>query len=185
MESPLLRSPLSLDRRSFLRLSAFSAAMLAVSRLGPVASSVSAADVGRGLRVLGPEEARIFTAIAERIVETGDPEMPRFGDTQALSTVDTALYQLDPELRRQFGWALWLFEYGPILFDFRFSRFTSLAPEEQDAHIEGWRESRFLFRRLAYQAVRNLAFLGYYAQDATWKKIHYTGPWVPRPRRVV
>jgi len=137
------------------------------------------------LRVLSPRDAAIFAAVAARMTDTGDPRMPRFADTPALLTVDRALLHLDEDQQRQLGIALKLFEYGPPLFDFRFARFTELAPEEQDAHVAGWRDSRFETRRLAYRAMKNLSFLGYYSQDATWAGIHYLGPVIPRPRREV
>jgi hypothetical protein len=139
----------------------------------------------REFRVLTPRDAAILGAVAARITYTGDAEMPEFAETPAIFTVDRALLYLDEGQRSQLGMALKLFEYGPMLFDWRLSRFTALGPEEQDVHIAGWRDSRFATRRLAFRAVKNLSFLGYYSQDATWKGIHYLGPVMPRPRREV
>lgn len=170
-----------LTRRRFLQLGSFSAAMVAVAGLRRARGEVE----GGALRVLSPRDAVIFTAIAGRMTDTGDAAMPAFADVPALLTVDRSLLYLDHGQRRQLGIALKLFEYGPPLFDFRFSRFTELGPAEQDAHIAGWRDSRFETRRLAYRAMKNLSFLGYYSQDATWAGIHYMGPVLPRPRRAV
>jgi len=111
--------------------------------------------------------------------------MPPLRDTATVATIDTSLLYLAADLRGQFRWALTLFEYGPILFQLKLSRFTSLGPEERDAHLRDWAESRFLTRRLAFRAMKNLSYLGYYSQDSTWKGIHYSGPWAPRPRRRV
>jgi hypothetical protein len=169
----------SLSRRRFLQLGGFSAAMLALARMRAAAGQES----GAPLRVLTPRDAAILTAIAARITDTGDAAMPRFADTPALLTVDRSLLYLDEGVRRQLHAALLLFEYGPMLFDWHFARFTELAPARQDAHIAGWRDSRFETRRLAYRAMKNLAFLGYYSQDDTWKGIHYLGPVLPLPRR--
>jgi hypothetical protein len=182
-----MQLPSALSRRSFLRLTAFSTAMLALSRLrvAPALAAAPMAEAAGTLRVLSASDAAILTAIAECIVDTGDPSMPALRDTAAIETIDTSLLYLDADVRQQLHWALLLFEYGPILFDFRFSRFTGLDPSQRDAHLRGWEESRFLTRRLAFRAVKNLSLLGYYSQDATWKGIHYAGPWVPRPRRPV
>ncbi|MFN8644940.1 MAG: hypothetical protein U0802_25945 [Candidatus Binatia bacterium] len=173
-------------RRGFLQLAGFSAGMLALARLRPLPAAW-AAETGAGgaLTVLAPAEARVLTAVAERITHTGDPAMPRFADTTGLQTIDTALRQLPPEVPRQLSWGLWLFEWGPLPCIGRPARFTGLDAPTQDAYVADWAESRFQTRRLVFQALKNLSFLGYYAQDATWAGIHYGGPLAPRPRRVV
>lgn len=171
-----------LTRRGFLQMGA---ALLAVSRLraGPVAAQ-GVAPAG-ALRVLTARDVRILTPLADRMTFTGEPNMPRFADTAALSTVDTALLQLPPDVTQQLSWALVLFEYGPPLFLGKPSTFTGLNTDWQDLYIDGWAQSRFHTRRIAFQAFKNLAMLGYYSQDATWPAIHYSGPWAPKPRRVV
>jgi len=172
-----------LDRRGFLRLTGFSAGMLALSRLHAAPAAASAGTAG--WRVLSPGDARIMAAVAARMTATGDAAMPRFADTDALRTIDTALLQLPPEVPQQLSWALWLVEYSPPLVIGKPSRFTGLDAEWQDIALSGWAGSRFQTRRIVFQALKNLAMLGYYAQDATWAGIHYGGPWAPRPRRVV
>jgi len=177
----------SVGRRTFLKFTGFGTAMVALSRLRLPAAL--AATVGQEqdatLRVLRPGDARVLGAIADRMVFTGDPAMPRFGDTAGLVTIDIALLQLPPETSDQLHWALLLFQYGPPIFEARFSTFTGLSNAAKDTYLAGWAESRFEIRRAAFRALKNLSMLGYYAQDATWKGIHYTGPWVPRPRRVL
>jgi hypothetical protein len=173
----------SLSRRGFLRMSA---ALLALSRLRAMPAHAQAAVPADGaLRVLSPRDARILGAVAERITFSGEPEMPRFGDTAALQTIDTALLQLPPDVPRQLSIALLLFEYGPPLFIGKPASFTGLTPQWQDLYLDGWEQSRFHTRRIGFQAVKNLSMLGYYAQDETWPAIHYSGPWAPKPRRVI
>ena len=175
-----------IGRRDFLRLTGFSAGMLAVARLRVAPAWAEAASATAGsMRMLSPGDARILTAVAARITFTGDPAMPRFEETAALQTIDTALRQLPPDVPEQLSWALWLVEYGPPLLIGQPSRYTNLSPAWQDIYLSGWAESRFQTRRLVFQAVKNLSMLGYYAQDATWPGIHYGGPWAPRPRRVI
>jgi hypothetical protein len=175
-----------LSRRAVLRAGGTSAALLALSRLRavPVAAQTTAPPAGT-LRVLGPRDARILSAVADRMTFTGDPDMPRFADTAALQTIDAALLQLPPDVPQQLSYALVLFEYGPPLFIGKLATFGGLSPEWQDLYLAGWADSRFHIRRIAFQAFKNLAMLGYYAQDATWPAIHYQGPWAPKPRRVV
>ncbi len=173
-----------LTRRALLRAGGMSAALLTLSRVTPAALGQADAPAAAGLRVLGPRAARTFSAIAERITFTGDPWVPRFGQTDALRTVDTALLQLPPDVPQQFSIALAVFDYGPPLFVGKPATFAGLAPAWQDLYLQAWAESRFQTCRLAFEAFKNLSMLGYYSQDATWGAIHYQGPWVVRPRRV-
>ncbi len=172
-----------LGRRDFLRLSGFSAGMLAVAQLrcAPGAHAAGAST----MRMLSPDDARIMAAVADRITYTGDASMPRFADTEGMRTIDVALRQLPPDVPEQLSWGLWLVEMGPLPLIGQPARFTSLATEWQDIYLSDWAGSRFHVRRIVFQALKNLAMLGYYAQDATWAGIHYGGPWAPRPRRVV
>ena len=88
-------------------------------------------------------------------------------------------------MQSQVGWLLTLFQWGPPLFQLKLKTFTSLTPDERDDYLRGWATSRSDTRRLAFRALKNLSMLGYYSQDATWKGIHYDGPWAPRARRVI
>lgn len=168
----------SIGRRSFLRLST---GLLAASQLRLPA--VAAAKTTEA--VLSPAEAQIFAAVADRITFTGDPGMPRFRDTTGLHAVNSALRQLDAETAGQFRGALVLFQYAPPLAGAGFSTFTNLPEPDQDAYLRQWELSRFETPRLAFRAFKNLAMLGYYADDSTWKGINYGGPWAPKPRRIV
>jgi len=183
----LVRLDRRVTRRAFLRAGGMSAALLALSRVrAPLLASEGApASGGATLQVLSPTDARILSAIAERMTFTGDPRMPKFSDTAGLQVIDTALRQLPPDVPRQLSWALLLFEYGPPLWIGALSTYSGLAPEWQDVYIDGWADSRFQTRRIAFQAFKNLSMLGYYSQDATWPAIHYGGPWAPKPRRTI
>lgn len=162
--------------------------MLALSRVRAMPARAQAtppATPAMPLRVLSPRDARILGAIGDRMTFTGDANVPRFADTAAMQTIDTALLQLPPDVPQQLSYALLLVEYGPPLFVGKPSTFTGMTSEWQDAYLQGWADSRFHTRRIAFQAFKNLTMLGYYAQDTTWPAIHYEGPWAPKPRRVV
>ena len=174
-----------IKRRTFLRAAGMSAGLSTLAKLGPASPAVALAkSADDGLTVLSAGDAEILSAIAERMVFTGDPQMPRFGETSGLRIIDSSMRYLPDDVTQQLRWALLLFEYAPPLFAGRFSTFTSLDEAAQDAYIAGWAESRFALRRVAFQALKNLSYLGYYSDAATWKWIHYDGPWVPKPRRI-
>jgi hypothetical protein len=163
------------------------ASFAALSRLQPARPALAApAASGRPVwRVLSPNDARIFSALAARMVFSGDPEMPAFADTDAVAIVDTALLQVPEEQSRQLHYGLLAFEYMPIVMIRRFSRFTRLSEADQDRYLSAWAASEWEVCRQGFEAFKNLSMLGYYADEKTWKGIHYGGPWVPRPRRRV
>jgi hypothetical protein len=175
-----------LSRRSFLRYVGVSAGLLMISRLR-VPPAWGAQSPAAGLTVLTPQQAAVMTAVVERMVATGDStaNMPAVQDTHAIETIDRALLQLDPSVQSQLRWLLMIFQWGPPLFQLKFTTFTGMAAQERDDYLDDWATSNLETRRLAFRALKNLSMLGYYSQDATWKGIHYDGPWVPRPRRVM
>jgi len=173
-----VRSPFT-TRRGFLRLAGSAAAFTALAQLRAVpAAPQPGADAGE--RFFDPHQTEILSQIAERMVETGDPVAPRLRDTAALATIDGLCRQLDPALTGQLSLALVLFEYGPFLFDFTFSRFSRMSDEHKDASLTAWMTSRLGIRRLAFTALRNLCMLGYYSQPETWDMIGYQGPLLGR-----
>jgi hypothetical protein len=173
----------ALSRRSFLRYTAITAGLGTLARIRgvPVAEATT---VAAQLQIFSERQARVLAAIVERMVDSGDPSMPAVSDTRAVEIIDHTLTHVDESVQTQLQWLLTLFQYGPVLFDMRLATFTSMTPEDQDAYIRGWARSRFETRRLAFRALKNLAMLGYYSDDATWAGIHYTGPWAPRPRQL-
>jgi hypothetical protein len=172
----------ALSRRAFLRYSGITAGLLALARLRPPAACAASTVSAAGVQVLTPRDAQIMTAMGERLTFTGDSAMPRFADTHAIATIDRSVLQLDPRTQAQLRWLLRIFEYGPFFLQLEFTTFTAMPPPKQDAYLDGWANGGE-GRRLAFRAVKNLAMLGYYSQDDTWKGIHYDGPWLPRPRR--
>ena len=62
------------------------------------------------------------------------------------------------------------------IFDLTFTRFSKMSDAGKDASLRAWMTSRLGLRRRAFYALRNLSYLGYYSQDATWGLIGYQGP---------
>ena len=171
-----------LSRRSFVQYAALTTGLLALSRLRP-ASALTPQVPSVGLRLLTPHEADVLTAIVERIVFTGSDDLPPVSETRTIETIEQAVVQLDASAQSQLRWLLMAVQWGPLLFEGQLRTFTGLSPEARDRHLQNWAASRFETRRLALRALKNLSMLGYYAQDETWKAIHYDGPWTPRPRK--
>jgi hypothetical protein len=174
---------LKLDRRGFLRGAGLGAGLVFFGQLPALPAAAEGATAGEEARFFSAYESELLTQIVERMVETGAPDAPAVRDTRAIETIDRSLRGLDPALSGALPIALRLFEWGPFLFDFTFSRFTSMSDAGKDASLECWMTSRLALRRQAFMALRNLAFLGYWSQDETWPLIGYKGPLLDGGRR--
>jgi len=168
-------------RRGFLRLAGATAAFSALAQLRvlPAAAACSGAPPS-GNRFFDDTETEILTQLMQRMVETGLPEAPQVRDTRAVATVDAVCLGLDPAVSSVLPLALLLVEWGPLLFDLRFARFTTLGADEQDASLRSWMTSRLALRRTAFLGLRNLCFLGWYSQPESWSLIGYQGPLIRR-----
>ncbi len=168
-------------RRGFLRLAGTTAAFTALSQVRVMpAAAAGVANAGASGRFFDDAETEILTQLMQRITDTGLPDAPRVRDTRAVATVDAVCLGLDPAVSGVLPLALRLFEWGPLLFDLRFARFSELPDAEQDASLRSWMTSRLALRRMAFLGVRNLCFMGWYSQPEVWPLIGYQGPLLRR-----
>jgi hypothetical protein len=167
-------------RRGFLRLAGATAAFSALAQLRVLPAAAACASQQAGDRFFDDAETEILTQLMQRMVETGLPEAPRVRDTRAVATVDAVCRGLDPAVSGLLPLALLAVEWGPVFFELRPARFTSLPPEEQDASLRSWMTSRLQLRRTAFLGLRNLCFLGWYSQPESWSLIGYQGPLLRR-----
>jgi hypothetical protein len=168
-------------RRGFLRLAGTTAAFGALAQLRAMPATAAGLAPGAvAKRFFDDAETEILTQLMERMTDTGLPEAPRVRDTHAVATVDSVCHGLDPAVSGVLPLALQLFEWGPMLFDLRFARFSELSDAEQDASLRSWMTSRLALRRTAFLGVRNLCFMGWYSQPEVWPLIGYQGPLLRR-----
>ncbi len=169
-------------RRGLLGRSGAASALEILAQIRAVPAH--AVEAARGAeRFFSPEQTEILTQIVERMVATGEPSAPPPRDTQAVATIDALCLVLDPEVSRVLPGLLRIVEYGPFLFERRFTRFTRMSEQRKNASLAGWMTSRFALRRQAFLALRNLSLLGYYSQEETWPLVGESSPLL-RPARV-
>jgi hypothetical protein len=171
-----MRHRLATTRRGFLGLAGAGAAF---AGLGALRALPAGAATGAGAGFFSAGDAEILTRVVERLVDTGEPGAPPVRATGAIATIDRLCAGLAPELTAPLPWLLRLVEWGPWIFEATPSRFTLLPPDAQDASLRGWSSSRLELRRAGFQALRNLACLGYWSQPETWPLIGYRGPLLP------
>jgi len=170
------------SRRSFLALVGGTAALGSIASLRAVPASASPATGAEPF--FAPQDREVLTAIVERMVATGEPGAPPVRSTRALDTIDALCAGLDPATTAPLPALVRLVEWGPLVFDHRLARFTSLDDAGRDEALRGWMTSGLALRRIGFYALRNLAMLGYWSQDETWPLIGYDGPLLRKPRSV-
>jgi hypothetical protein len=169
----------TISRRGFLQLAGSGAALAALARL-PALPALAAAPGDGAAAFFSADEREILTHVVERMVDSGLPGAPRVRDSGAVACIDRLCLALDPELVRPLPLLLRAVEWGPYLFELRFSRFTALPDDAKDASLRGWMTSSIGLRRLGFQALKNLSMLGWYSQEASWPAIGYAGPLLAR-----
>jgi hypothetical protein len=163
-----------LSRRGFLALAGGGAALTSLAGLRAVPAA--ALEAARSPAFFAPREREILTQVVERMVDTGEPSAPAVRATGAIETIEALCAGLDPATTAPLPALLRLVEWGPLLFDGRFARFSALDAAGQDTALASWMTSRIALRRMGFYALRNLALLGYWSQDETWPLVGYAGP---------
>lgn len=138
------------------------------------------AATARRLRALSPKEYLIVQAVARRVLAPDGDDAPSADTVEVALGVDTYLAKLPPYVQRDVSALLQLVEHGSALFRLRATRFTRMGAAEQDATLADWEHSSLTVRRQGFQALRTLAFLGYWRDDRTWPLIGYSGPMLPQ-----
>jgi hypothetical protein len=171
-----------ISRRGFLRAGLAGAVVLGGAAVigrqlrGYVVDAATAAR----LRVLSPKEYLVMQSVARRVLAPDAADAPSADAVQTALAVDAYVAKLPPAVQREVAALLQLVEHGSSLFRLRASRFTRMSADEQDATLRDWASSSLTVRRRGFQALRTLAFLGYWRDDRTWAVIGYTGPMLPR-----
>jgi hypothetical protein len=181
-----MRAPTSLNRRDFLKKSALGAAMLASAGF----ASGCAAAVGAATRYPAPSaplkvfDAKQYTtlqALLDRLLPAS-PTHPGAAAVQLAAIVDAEFAHWPTTDQRDLKQLLDVFEDFTWVSGF-WGPFTGMTPERQDAYMAHWMTSWLDLQREGFSALRSVAMVLYYAQDASWHATGYPGPFDPRFRR--
>ncbi len=169
-------------RRSFLRVGLWGGALLGLSAIvGRHLSGYALPAQVPAPRTLSTKELLVLAAAVDRLVAPDGPDAPSPSGLRIASWLDGYLAGLDAPLTRDLRALLQLLEHGSSLFRARASRFTHMSSDEQDATLMDWSQSTLAVRRQGFQALRSLAFLGYYRDDRSFALLGYPGPMVKVP----
>lgn len=171
-----------LTRRGFLRAGLVGGVLLGGAAI--VGRSLSGyhldAATAKRLRALSPKEYLVMQAVARRVLAPDAADAPSPDSVDVAGAVDAYVAKLPAAVQRDVRALLQLVEHGSSLFRGGATRFTHLSPEAQDAVLADWQRSSLTVRRRGFQALRTLAFLGYWRDDRTWPIIGYSGPMLPK-----
>jgi D-cysteine desulfhydrase len=171
-----------LTRRGFLRAGIAGGVLLGGAAL--VGRSLSGyhldAATAKRLRALSPKEYLVMQAVARRVVAADGDDAPSPDSVDVAGAVDAYVAKLPSPVQRDVRALLQLVEHGSSLFRGGATRFSHMGAAEQDATLADWQRSSLTVRRRGFQALRTLAFLGYWRDDRTWPLIGYSGPMLPK-----
>jgi hypothetical protein len=173
---------MSVSRRDFLKKSAFGTVLLATAGCAASLSAPGRYPAPPGtLKVFEPKQYATLQAVLDRLI-------PPTATHPGASGVGLA-WRLDEEFfhwpttdQRDLKQLLDVFEDFTWLSGF-WGPFTAMAPDRQEAYMRHWMTSWLDLQREGFAALRSVAMVLYYAQDASWEATGYPGPFDPRFRR--
>lgn len=166
-----------MSRRGFLKRTAAGSVLLFASRLG---ASLPSAHAQPSLtpRHLDFDRFATLEALCGRVIAPA-PGAPTAGEARVALRIDHEIGLQPPAFGRDLRDALSLIEYSGFL-EGKLRSFTRLSGTDQDEVIHAMIDSRFEVRRTAIIGLKTAIAFFYYADDRTWKRTGYDGPWVPR-----
>lgn len=176
-------SPSPITRRKFLGVGLAGGALLAIG--GGVAAwftagydaLLSPTDVPIALST---KEFAVVRALIDALFPGGHG-LPSGNAIGLAQRVDEELWAASPKLRRQLKQGIQLLEHVPVLFGYP-GRFTALSPSQrEEVFTKLLRSNRRTYRQIAV-ALKQLTQLYYFADERTWRAIHYPGTLGPLPR---
>jgi gluconate 2-dehydrogenase subunit 3-like protein len=174
---------LSFSRRRILELAA-AAAFVGGSAAAVVRTRGYTLRRGQVLASLCAWQFVVVEHAARRITASDGapgPPAPTADDLAVADFVDTWVAGLDDRVRRDLGRFLAYVEHlAPIGVGLA-SRFTRLAPLDQDRVLASAEMSSSGLIRAGFEGLKALVFMGYYRDPRTWHIVGYEGPLVGRP----
>jgi hypothetical protein len=166
-------------RRGFLKYGLAGAALLAIGGgtwLG-TRRTVPTPGLTGPFTALTLEEASVFLELADRLLPPR-PGFPSPLDVDLPRRVDALVALMQEDSQKEVRQLVGLFEnaLAGLLLDGQWKTFTASTPEQQDARIRSWQQSRHRVRRTGYKALKKIVYSSYYGARETWKALGYPGP---------
>jgi hypothetical protein len=123
-----------------------------------------------------PWETAVVRHLARRVCAADRPGVVTPDEVGVAAFVESYIGAMPARLRRDFRRFLRFVEQvAPLGAGFA-SRFTKLAPEDQDAVLSSLESHSNELIRGGFDAVKAALFMGYYRDPRTWSILGYEGP---------
>jgi gluconate 2-dehydrogenase subunit 3-like protein len=143
-----------------------------------------AVEPGRRLVAMSAWQLVVVQHAARRIVapdRADDPSIPTPDVLDVAGFVDGWMARLPAPVKRDLGRMLAVIEHAAPLAAGFASRFTRLAPPEQDRVLASLEASPVDLLRAGFDGLKALVLMGYYRDARAWAIVGYDGPLVARP----
>jgi len=126
-------------------------------------------------RVLAPREVAFLEAAALATFPPGGAIPASGSEADLPAYTDRWLQVLHPRMRWLMRSLFFLLEHATLFFPAPrprgFRRFSSLAPQQQAAVLEGWRTSRLFPRRIVFESLRAILTMGYFSHPPVLRQL--------------
>jgi hypothetical protein len=168
-------SPL-LGRRPILRATLALGSLVLMGGVGGALGLRGGARAVSGLRALSDQEYTTVAALASALFPSGEGFAVGADDVDLARAFDAFLVDAPSYDRSDLKKAIFLVEYGPMIFEHRATTFRHLSASDRLAHFTRWAESEELVRRQAALALRKILSVLFYDRPEVWPHIGYDGP---------
>lgn len=167
-----------LSRRRFLKLGLWTAAGVTAVAAGGFAllrrSPRDSMSMPDGLAWMEPAHYQLFTRLAQVLLPTVGTALFPAEKVPVVTHVDAILGSLTPDVRKQLGMGLSLFDNAAVLGYWK--RFVDLSDEDALAYVTAWVNSDVMPKRAIGFVVTKLTHTGYWMDSQTWPAVEFDGP---------
>ncbi|MBX3186930.1 MAG: gluconate 2-dehydrogenase subunit 3 family protein [Labilithrix sp.] len=125
---------------------------------------------------LEPWQFVVVEHLARRVCAADAPGVVTPDDADVAGFVDAYVAKMPRRMRRDLGRFLGVVEQVAPAFSGFASRFSRLAPSDQDRVLASLESSASDLLRGGFEGIKALLFMGYYRDARTWRVIGYDGP---------
>lgn len=169
-------SPMS--RRRFLKMGLWTAAGVAVVAAGGFAllrrSPRDGVAMPEELAWMEPSHYQLFSRLAEVLLPTAGTALFPVEKVPVVAHVNAILGSLEPDVRKQLGMGLSLFDNAAVVGHWR--RFVDLSDADALAYVTDWVNSDAMPKRAIGFVVTKLTHTGYWMDSQTWPAVEFDGP---------
>lgn len=174
----------AMGRRRLLKAGLAAALALSAAAVAAVRSSgyVVDGEVRAKLVALSGPEYVVVQALARRVcaADRSNGEVVTPDETDVAGFVDQYVAQMPKKMRRDLlRFLAYVEQLAPIAVGHP-SRFTELAPSDQDRVLASLQASSIDLLRGGFEGVKALLFMGFYRDPRTWSILGYDGPTIER-----